>query len=154
MAKLTKIISWPVGIGIIYGLFVLILVVFVIFSMFNTVDLVSEDYYTQELKYQSQIDRINRTSSLNTQLMLEYLESEKIINLQFPSEFPPESISGQIVFFRPSDAKLDKVLTINPDIQCSQRIIIKTLQPGLWRIKIFWKVNSSDFYSEDSFIIK
>lgn len=154
MAKPVKVISWPLCIGIIYGVFVLLLVAYVIFSLFNTVDLVSEDYYAQELKYQHQIDRINLTNSLNTKLKLEYIESDIIINLQFPKEFSPETISGQIVFFRPSDAKLDKVLTINPDINCNQKIEIKSLKPGLWRIKVFWKVESSDLYTEDSFIIQ
>jgi len=154
MATAKKINSWPVSIAIIYGLFVIILIGFVIFSMSNTVNLVSEDYYAQELKYQKQIDRINRTNELNKQIILEYLETDKIINLNFPPEFSPESVSGQIVFFRPSDAKLDKVLAINPDITGNQKIEIKTLQSGLWRIKVFWRADSSDLYSEDSFIIK
>ena len=66
MAEVKKNISWPLGIGIIYGLFVVFLLIYLVYANFNTVDLVTKDYYAKDLKYQQQIDRQDRTSGLES----------------------------------------------------------------------------------------
>jgi len=154
MAEQKQLITWPVGIGIFYGVFVLLLIIFIIFSGFQSVDLVTKDYYNQELEYQQQIDRIHRTNSLEHKLQWHYKNTEKIIHLEFPENIEMETISGKIVFFRPSDAKLDKVLTINPDINRTQKIDVSRLQHGMWRLQIFWKINTNDYYDEGHFVIE
>lgn len=153
MAESKRVVGWPLGIAIIYGLFVLVLLIYVVFSTYNTVDLVTEDYYTKELQYQEHIDRKNRTSTLKEGVIWNYSEESQIIHLRFPSTIDPVQISGKIVFFRPSDAKLDNSIIINPDINGLQTIDVTNLKPGMWRIKIFWKVNVTDYYNEGTVYI-
>jgi hypothetical protein len=146
--------SWPVGIAIIYITFVLFLVAFVIFSRFQQVDLVTEDYYDEELKYQQQIDRIDRAQSLSEPVNWTFDNSGNYLILKFPIELDPLKVKGNILFFRPSDAKQDKLTAINLTSENTQIISTKNLTSGIWKLKIFWKVDDAEYYKEGNLVIK
>jgi len=154
MAEVKKNISWPLGIGIIYGLFVVFLLIYLVYANLNSVDLVTKDYYAKDLKYQQQIDRQDRTSGLESGMTWQYFERSQTVQLQFPSNIDPAQISGKIVFFRPSDAQLDNSVSINPNIDSIQKIDVGKLTQGMWRLKIFWKVGNTDYYNEGVVEIK
>jgi hypothetical protein len=154
MAEAKRVISWPLSIAIIYGLFVVAMLAYLIFSRFNTVELVTPDYYSQDLKYQQQIDRANRTRDLTNDITWKYDQQKGNISLQFPADIEPQAINGKIVFFRPSDASLDNTVGINPNASGRQIINTSRLQSGMWRLKIFWKVDDTDYYSEGTIEIK
>ncbi len=145
---------WPVAIGIIYGAFVLTLIGFLIFSSFNTVDLVSNDYYKQELVYQEQIDRIKRSKSLTRPLTWDYDRKGEIITIQFPDSFTSDKIHGKIHFFRPSDSSQDIFEYIRADSRNQQRISTKDMGQGLWRLKIIWEYQITEYYDESIVFIR
>ena len=72
------------GIAAFYGAFVILLIVFLIFSTFNTIDLVTEDYYAKELNYQQQINRVKRTEQFGYELTWVYDKNYDAIIVQFP----------------------------------------------------------------------
>ena len=144
---------WPIGIAIIYISFMVILIALVIFSSFNKVDMVTEDYYEQEIKYQQQIDRINRTSLLSTPVSWQYDKNNRQVMIQFPDEINSKEVEGQILFFRPSDASQDKVIALRLSSKNIQTISTQHLVSGLWKLKIFWQVNRKDFYTEGTLVI-
>ena len=148
MAESNKVTGWPYGIAVFYGIFVLLLLIFVLYTMFNNIDLVSDEYYAEDLAYQQQIDRQTRSKNLKTGLNWVYNEPSKQVKLIFPSNFSPDKISGKIIFFRPSDAKLDRTVRIAPDKSGNQTVDVSFLKTGIWRIKIFWNVVSTDYYEE------
>ena len=154
MAESKRVIGWPLGIAIIYGLFVIVLLIYVVFTTYNTVDLVTEDYYAKELKYQEHIDRKSRTGTLKEGVVWNYSEESQTIHLRFPATIDPVQISGKIVFFRPSDAQLDNTISINPDINGLQTLDVSNLKQGMWRIKIFWKINVTEYYNDGTVYIK
>ena len=145
---------WPVGLAVILSSFAGILVVYVVLAHFNKMDLVSTDYYEQGIKYQQQIDRINRGSQRSHSVRLEYDRSNRLLSIQFPETLQAELISGTLVLFRPSDARQDRNLPLVPDINCRQVIDLKNFSNGLWRIKIFWQVNALEFYHEEKLVIE
>ena len=146
--------QWPVGIAIIYTSFVLLLIAFVIFSRYQQVDLVTEDYYDQEIKYQQQINRINRTQSLSQPVNWIFDKNKRSLTLIFPADFDPGQVHGNILFFRPSDAKQDKLVALNLSSNGTQIISTENLTPGFWKLKIFWHVDKNDYYKEGILIIK
>ena len=145
---MAKIQRWPLAIAISYILFVLLLLAFLAFSRFNTVDLVSEDYYAQELKYQEQIERINRSRSLKQPLQWQYDRSENTVRIQFPVRHHEGPVSGSIVFFRPANASQDLTYRVKPIPDGSQILNTGHLSKGLWRIKIFWRADDFEYYDE------
>jgi hypothetical protein len=144
---------WPIGIAIIYIAFMIILIGMVIFSTFNKVDLVTENYYEEEIKYQQQIDRINRTNSLSTPVSWTHNKIKKQVIIQFPEELNSKDIEGSILFFRPSDASQDKIIALRLSSENLQTISTQHLIPGLWKLKIFWQINQKDYYSEGTLVI-
>ena len=146
--------SWPVGIAIIYISFVLLLIAFVIFSSFQQVELVTDDYYAEELKYQQQINRMNRAQSLSEPVNWTYNNKDNYLLLKFPAEIDPHKVQGNILFFRPSDAKQDKLIALNLSSENTQIIHTENLSSGLWKLKIFWKVDKTEYYIEGNMVVK
>ena len=140
--------SWPIGLTIVFIVFFLYLIGFIVLSQMNRSDLVTDNYYDEEMAYQDQIERIERSRKLNQQVSLNHDIKNKIIELKFPSEIDPHIISGNILFFRPSDAKQDQIHPIQLDNQGRQNLDIKQLSQGMWRVKIFWQMDSVEYYDE------
>jgi len=141
-------------IALIYGIFVLILIGFVIFSSLNTVDLVSDDYYQKEIAYQNQIERIRRSKNLSQPLSWQYDREKELIIIQFPDTLMFNDITGRIHFFRPSDAGQDRIEPIQTDSDNRQIISTKGIKIGFWRVKITWQYDNREYYDELVIYIK
>ena len=63
MTKKNK--AWPIGLTIVFVVFFLYLIEFIILSLMNRTDLVTENYYEEEVAYQDQIDRMERSKDLS-----------------------------------------------------------------------------------------
>ena len=146
-------VNWGWGIAIFFITFSVVLIGFIILSTLNRFDLVSKDYYNEEIGYQKQIDRIARSQTLGQSLTWHYDKMNQIITINFPATTDPRKITGKIVFFRPSDAKQDRLISVQPDSHGWQKIDVHMLSSGFWRMKIFWQSESSEFYHEEQVII-
>ena len=146
MTKKNK--SWPIGLTIVFIIFFIYLIGFIILSQMNRTDLVTEDYYRDEIAYQDQIERVERSKALSRAIELDYNVNSQTITLDFPAEFNPEEITGNVLFFRPSDAKQDKVHPIRLSAEGKQTLDVKNLSGGMWRVKIFWQGDGEEYYDE------
>ena len=144
--------SWGVKITMLYAGFVLFIATMVSMSISQKVDLVSEDYYEQELQFQDKINLFDRTQALSNQLSWQVQKDE--LTLDFPAQFRGKQTSGKVFFFRPSDAVLDKSMKIQADTLTTKSISIKTLKKGLYKIQINWEVENIQYYNEGFIQIK
>jgi hypothetical protein len=138
--------NWGFGIVVSFILFASATFVMVYISMSTNVDLVAEDYYEKEIKYQQQIELVKSTSALEQNIDVNVASSHVI--LKFPKLGSSELYSGTVFFFRPSDKRGDFQKTVQLDSSYSQKISTQTMLPGLWRAKIFWFVDKKEYYSE------
>lgn len=148
-----KKFNWGWGIAAVYIFFAVVTLLFVVFSRFHQMDLVTEKYYQAELQYEEQIERHKRTEALSNGLEWEFAQSTKTVILRFPHELVDKSISGTILFFRPSDAKQDKTIPIELSENGHQLVNVGHLSKGMWRIKIFWTVQEKEYYNEEILVI-
>ncbi len=145
--------SWGTGITVSYLLFVLLILGFLAFAMGQDVNLVSSDYYEQELKYEDKIEKINRANQLHEKIKLEMADNN--LSITFPDLFDPEEINGHITLYRPSDRQEDKVYEINLRHEDrKQEISIYTLKNGLWRVKLDWEIDGAGYYFEKNIIVE
>ncbi len=138
--------SWGLKITILYISFVVFILGLVMLTMRQKVDLVAEDYYAQELKFQEKIEKLKRAN-----LLLEPLQwkvENKQVQINFPAEFKNKKISGVVNLFRPSDASLDKVIKIQSDTSRSLIIDVKDLTSGAYKLQIDWQVENTKYYNE------
>ncbi|NHZ84880.1 MAG: hypothetical protein GWP19_03255 [Planctomycetia bacterium] len=125
---------------------IVLLVIFVIFSNYNTFKLVERDYYQKGINYQSQIDRETRANQFSQKVNI-YNDYNEVV-IQFPSIFVSEDIDGRIIFFRPSDSNLDFSRQIDLNQDGSQSISSTEFRKGAWIVKVFWNIQQDEYYSE------
>ena len=81
-----KKISWGTGITIVIVVFLLFTILQVLIIHFYVdYDLVEQDYYSAEIKYQSQIEKVNRTNELGQSLNIKI--DKDFIEFDFPTIF-------------------------------------------------------------------
>jgi hypothetical protein len=119
----------------------------------NISELVSDEYYSQGVNYQSTIEAENNYFALNTKPIINYSNDE--INVLFPlKKFNSNSINGTIELFRPSDAKQDIKFPIILDEKNVQRIPTINLEKGKYYFILDWQSNNTRFRHKQSIKIK
>jgi hypothetical protein len=151
--KRTSKFSWGKAIIMIYVVFVLGIAFLVYTSVTKTIDLVTPNYYEKEIKYQQQIDKINNAGRLENKLITRLSGGNYVI--VFPDDSMQENpLSGEITFYRPSDAKKDFKLPLTPGIDMKQVVNTEMLEKGLWKVSIDWNKDGIDYYSEEKIVIQ
>jgi len=143
-------LNWGKGIFAVYSVFMIVVLGTVAFTTTVDVDLVADDYYEQEIKYQNEIDKKNRTNKLTEQV--EITVGNENVKISYPKIFS-ENISGEINFYRPSDEKMDFSLDIKIDSTVSQLIPLVKLAKGLWKVKVDWRHFNQDYLNEKIIVI-
>jgi len=140
-------INWGTAIVIAMVLFMVFILQFVYrsFDDKNKHDLVSEDYYKDELYYQQEIDKMNNANQLEQNMILEHVEEGFLII--FPRDMDVAKITGMAYFQRPSNKDLDFQQTI---LLTESKILINhsNLVEGKWKVKIDWK------YKDEEYLLK
>ena len=144
-------IHWGVGLAVVFAVFAAGILLMVRISMNREVDLVSEDYYQQELRHQDQIDIRKRSDNLPEHPSIDV--SPTTVTLKLPRAFPPDSTSGTLTFYRPSDLHKDFVVALRLDSTNAQSVQTSSLQKGLWRLKIRWLLHNQAYYHEETIVI-
>jgi hypothetical protein len=142
-------LNWGKGIFLSFIVFALAMAYIVIFPFNQKVELVTDNYYEKEIKYQEQIDKQERTALLSESLSV--TNDLKELKITFPPSY--QNVTGEILFYRPADAKKDFSLPISADSSGSQLIDISPLIPGYWKIKILWNMNGTQYYYEKNIMI-
>ena len=143
--------NWGTGILITIIVFMVITIGTVIFLMNQDVDLVASDYYDKGIQHQDQIDRLNRTNSMDEAVQIN--PENGFVRLVFPKSFTQKNFSGTIQFYRPSNSKKDFSLPILIDNSAQQIVPTQNLEKGYWIVKLNWTQDSIEYYKESSFVI-
>lgn len=135
--------NWGWRIALFLTLFISFILYMVIYSFGRTNDLVSEDYYNQEIQYQKNIDAQENALSLAKEVKIVSLE-EKIV-LSFPYSFDSNIEKGDISFYRPDNALLDRSFPMNLEEDNSQTLLKKNIASGFYKITIQFVKNGELF---------
>lgn len=117
------------------------------------IDLVYQNYYEEELKYEHQIEKERKSVTLNKEVTINYDPVEGFINIQFPSSFDHSQITGNVLLYKPDDASLDYSVNVTPGENNLQRIPTNTMVKGWWKIKINWEYEAAGYYKEDKIFV-
>lgn len=138
--------SWGVKIACLYTGFALLIATMVSLTARENIDLVTPDYYEQELKFQERIDAVDRTNLLKEQLTWELKENS--LHLHFPQEFYGKAVSGTVYFFRPSDKRLDVTVAVPELEQGKTTIPLHALRKGMYKMQVSWQADKVDYFKE------
>ncbi|MCZ7641243.1 MAG: FixH family protein [Verrucomicrobia bacterium] len=96
---------WPLGIVTAFALFMLGTAGLIVFSTFHREELVTADYYEQELRHQEQINRLERTEPLRDQVGVAYSPERQQLVISLPPQHAAPHPTGSIHLYRPSAAR-------------------------------------------------
>ncbi len=144
---------WPLGIIFGAALCVSGYAAFVVIACTHKSELVSENYYDQEIKYQTRIDSQARTGQLATRASATYDDVSKRILVSLPAEHVGKAATGEIVLFRPSSAGQDRLFKLSPDKDGVQMLDVADVPQGLYRLRFSWNVAGADYFLDQKIVI-
>lgn len=146
-------LNWGNWIAAVYIAFVLFIGLMVYLAFGEKWDLVAEDYYEQELKYQDKIDR--KANVFEEGLKPKLYVTEASLNIEFPDSILNEVIDdGKVEFFRPSDAAKDVTVTFDELADEKElRVPLQILSKGKYLAKVSWKSGDKEYFYEQNVII-
>lgn len=147
-----KTLNWGKFILFIYVSFVLLMLFMVYMASTQSFDLVADDYYKQEIEFQSKINASNNQATKKFSWEINQLENELIVRLNGGSN--EKKAVGSIDFFRPSNPKLDISIPLNLDSNGNQKISTEKLQIGAYVLKINYKIDHTEFFDQRNIYIK
>lgn len=142
--------SWGYKIMIVYVAFAVGITAMVIKSSSQKMDLVTEDYYAKELKYQDNINANKRTEALSAKVKYKVANGQLVISL--PNEFASKEIAGTLLLYCPSDDGKD----IKKDFTTNNKTVT-TLLPanikGAYQIQLSWVAEGNAYYFEEKIFL-
>lgn len=143
--------NWGYKIAIVFIGFVVLMVSLVtICFQQKDIHLVEKQYYEREIAYQNQIDIETNTASLEQPPTIRYHHENQTVKVEYTHNQGIKE--GSILFFRPSDAAKDFVVTVQAR-DGSQTIPVGHLEKGFWRVKMEWTDASKKFYLEEKIVV-
>jgi hypothetical protein len=135
---------------ILYLGFVALIVTLVVMCFKQDVELVSADYYDQEIKFQDKIEACNNEKQLLKSIQHDI--SEEAIVLRIDSALLTKDFTGTIILFRPSDSKMDKEYKM-AFRNNEQKIDSRELAHGAYKLQLSWVSNQKHYFKEDVIFI-
>lgn len=139
--------TWGTGIFVFMTAFVLLMTSFMIRAASNQEELVAENYYEQELAYQQQIDKLNRSAALSEDLTL--TSNDAGLSLQFPSWTSGKAVTGTVQLQRPSDQRADDKLDLLLDGKGHMVIPTADRLKGAYNVLVEWSVDGVSYLHRD-----
>ncbi len=144
-------INWGISIAIFYLSFMLVMIFFVIRTTTYDNSLVVDNYYEEDLKYQSHFDKKANTQALKKQVDFEFSSENKTIEIHFPKDL--KKVDGNIRFYNPISKYSDVLLPITTDSNQTMSIALNELKAGRWKILLDWNDGEKEYYSETEIVL-
>lgn len=143
---------WPVAIIGFFILGIAFLVIFIVWASHQREDLVAENYYETEIKYQQQVDRLNQSQPFDSLPIVTYDAEQQHIIISLPDD-TAKNATGSVHLYRPSDARLDRALPLAVNTKGIQHLDAKPLSGGLWKVRVQWSAAGKEYYCDRSVIL-
>ena len=138
-----------------------LLLVFVVFAsgmiylayrcMHINTDLVTKEYYKDELRYEDVIDGMRSANALSSKIHI--VQQNETITVQLPKEMKNRQVTGNIWFYCAADAKKDRHVPVSVNADGFQQIDKKMFLPGRYTVKFDWLTDKTHYYSEQPLTI-
>lgn len=139
-------LSWGHGLILAFITFGAMIIYLVYGSMKTNYDLVSKEYYKDELAYQSVIDGTQRANRLSSTVKL--IQEKDSLVVRFPEEMKNGAIKGTLWLYYAPDARRDRKLPLEINGRNELKFGSSTFFPGNYTAKISWESEGQQYYSE------
>lgn len=145
--------NWGTGLFITIILFISFFVSFIIFSFSKERNLVTKDYFPDEIAYDLKLEKIKNTNALEQKINTNL--TGKNLEIVFPDYFKKsEKINGTITLYYIKSYKQDKKYKINTDKSNKQFINCEKMPAGRYKINIDWEYDGKKYYQQNEIELK
>lgn len=142
--------NWGKKIAIVYTIFAVGMVTMVIWSTQFDVNLVTENYYEQEMDHDAKMQAVANSVKLETPLSIKYTPAKESISLTFPEAV--SAVDGKVLLYCITDHKQDKTYEINA-INGRQELDVTGFKPGRWIVKVDWNSEGTRYFDEEKVLL-
>lgn len=143
--------SWGTKIAVLYIGFILMIAFLIFRTTSQNVDLVSDDYYHQELEYQNRINQRAAEQQLSVHPVVSVKNGS--VEILFPDSLMDLGVSGSAFFYRSSDAAKDVTVELNPDTRGLQVVSREVFAEGHYSVQLNWTSHGQVYYYESHLFI-
>lgn len=144
--------NWGTGILLFIIAFLVALFSFIYYTSTLEYDLVEKDYYPRELDYNTHMQKLGNTDSLENKVEIQL--SDSVLAITFPDFVREGTPTGEILLYRPSAGSLDMKYDLMLDDSGRQFIPAGKLKKGKYIVKIDWQFLDKEYYQEQIIIQK
>lgn len=137
--------NWGKSIILAFGMFGAFIATLVTVCIRQDVNLVTREYYKEELAYQQQIDRMAHAATLVEKPVIEARDGN-IVTITY-SDFHRIQ-KGELQLFRPSDPDMDKEFNVQKSDYKIQYFSTEGLARGMYRARLRWTMGGQEFFIE------
>lgn len=138
---------------LVFILFGMLMSYLVYQSLHTNFELVSKDYYKDELAYQQVIDATKNANELATKSS--FSQKDNKLFLQLPNEMVNQSVAGTIYFYCASDSRKDRTIILTPNAKGEQVVVVgKDVVPAIYRVRLSWTANDKSYYQDSNLDVK
>lgn len=142
---------WPYAIVLVLLTFMSGIVYAMSVMMSQSVPMVADDYYVQELAFQGQIDKEQRVKADGRIPVVKVLSASSALEISYPDfDSDLNTMKGEINFLRPSDPEKDFSRKVEPDAEAKQWLNLRSAAKGLWLLQFDFEVDGNAYYYEES----
>jgi hypothetical protein len=140
-----KQLSWGYKITIFYLSFVVGILFLVYKANGEKYDLVTDNYYEESLTYQDVVDQKSNVARLSAPLVISH--NADVVTIQLPEEFKGRKSTGELYFYRASDAARDVRLPLSVE-GTDIRVALPKPVSGAYELKLSWQSNGQHYFHE------
>jgi hypothetical protein len=138
-------LNWGHKIAFVYLAFIGGIAFLVIKASGEKFDLVTKDYYGEELKYQQVIDESANTAKLSAPVLLNKYDGS--LSILFPEEMKGKKKQIDFYLYYAADASKDFRRSLNSDQQEITQSLPRNIS-GNYDLKLSWSTDSLKYYYE------
>ena len=134
-----------------------IVVVFIIFAMLigtlvykclkQNYELVSKDYYTDELRYQDKIDEMSNASKLSS---VQLFQTADEITIRLPKELDGLEVRGEAWFYCAPNSGNDRKIPVQVNEGGVMKVDKSKLAKSYYQVKLKWQNGNEKYYNEQN----
>lgn len=140
--------NWGLKITILYLAFVAMILTLVFKASGEKVELVTKDYYAQELVHQKKMDAIRSGNQWKAQVAIAVTNGS--LSIILPDQLHVEK--GMINIYRPSDSALDKEFALNADSDGFETST-NGWPMGYYLVRLTWESEGKESIIEETIFI-
>ena len=136
--------NWGHGIIVTFALFGAFMAYFYVNMTQESIELVGKNYYADGQAFQQKINEREQTAALMTKANIAFSADYQLAKIQFPDALT----TGNLVFYRPSNASQDKSLRVSADSKGLALIHTPFLVKGPWNVSLSWEKDGKNYIEE------